>query len=65
MITLQERGYASDASRVRFVDFRGLRRQAQRSGLVEERAYSFPFPRRLGKAFIYNEFCFVAASAPS
>jgi 2-polyprenyl-3-methyl-5-hydroxy-6-metoxy-1,4-benzoquinol methylase len=62
MITPQERGYASDASHVRFVDFAGLRRQASRSGLHEERAYSFPFPRRFGKAFVYNEFCFVAAT---
>jgi len=63
MITPQERGYASDATHVRFVDFAGLRRQAQRCGLHEEKAYSFPFPRRLGKAFVYNEFCFVAVSA--
>ena len=62
MITPQERGYASDSSHVRFVDFKDLRRQARRSGLAEELSYSFPFPRRFGKAFIYNEFCYVAVS---
>lgn len=60
MITPQERGYASDSSHVRFVDFGDLDRQARRSGLVMERSYSFPFPRRLGPLFIYNEFCYVA-----
>lgn len=61
MITPQERGYDSDTSHVRFVDFDGLRRQAERSGLTKERSYSFPLPRRFGKVFIYNEFCYVAA----
>lgn len=62
MITPQERGYASDSSHVRFVDFEDLHRQARRSGLTVQRAYSFPFPRRFGKTFIYNEFCCVAVS---
>lgn len=60
MITPQERGYASDSSHVRFVDYADLDRQARRSGLIRERSYSFPFPRRLGRLFIYNEFCYVA-----
>lgn len=63
MITPQERGYASDDSHVRFVDFADLRRQASRSGLTRERSYSFPFPRQFGKMFIYNEFCYVATSS--
>ena len=63
MITPQERGYASDASHVRFVDFDGMRDHARRCGLTLEREYSFPFPRRLGKLFICNEFVVVATSA--
>lgn len=62
MVTPQERGFSSDPSHVRFVDFEDLSRQARRSGLVEERSYSFPFPRVFGNAFIYNEFCYVATS---
>jgi 2-polyprenyl-3-methyl-5-hydroxy-6-metoxy-1,4-benzoquinol methylase len=62
MITPQERGYASDASHVRFVDADGLHDQARRSGLTVQRSYSFPFARRLGKAFIYNEFVVLATS---
>lgn len=60
MITPQERGYASDPTHVRFVDTDGLRAHARHAGLGVERSYSFPFPRSLGKAFIYNEFVLVA-----
>jgi 2-polyprenyl-3-methyl-5-hydroxy-6-metoxy-1,4-benzoquinol methylase len=63
MITPQERGYASDASHVRFVDFDGMGKQATTAGLVVERQFSFPFPRSFGRAFIYNEFVAVARSS--
>src|SRR6478609_2033759 len=29
----------------------------QEVGLTPQRSYSFPFPRPVGKVFIYNEFC--------
>ena len=60
LITPQERGYASDATHVQFVDFTGLRSVAAEVKLEVERAYSFPFPRLLGKVFTYNEFVLVA-----
>lgn len=55
-ITPQERGYDSDKTHVYFADFASLHRLAERNGLTIEKSYSFPFPRRYGKAFIYNEF---------
>ncbi|MET0976502.1 MAG: methyltransferase domain-containing protein [Leifsonia sp.] len=60
LITPQERGYASDSTHVQFVDLAGLREIAEASGLVVDRAFSFPFPRAAGKAFTYNEFVQVA-----
>jgi SAM-dependent methyltransferase len=59
-ITPQERGYASDATHVRFMDFAGVGRLAADLGLRVQRQYSFPFPRALGRLFTYNEFVVVA-----
>lgn len=58
-ITPQEKGYRSDRTHVRFVDFAGLRELADSLGLVLRRAYSFPFPRFAGRVFTYNEFVVV------
>jgi len=55
-ITPQERGYASDYTHVVFADFDMLAELARDLGLTVRRTYSFPFPRFLGKLFIYNEF---------
>lgn len=52
----QERGYASDSTHVRFVDFDGLAQLAEDVGLRLDRRYSFPFPRIVGRVFPYNEF---------
>ncbi|SFL87047.1 class I SAM-dependent methyltransferase [Geodermatophilus ruber] len=60
LICPQERGWASDATHVRFVDFTGLAELCGEAGLPVERAYSFPFPRRAGQVFAYNEFVVVA-----
>lgn len=59
-ITPQERGYASDATHVEFVDLHALRALAHRLGFEVERAYSFPLPRPAGRWFTYNEFVLVA-----
>ncbi len=56
LICPQERGYASDATHVRFVDFDDLVRLAEEVGLHVDRRYSFPFPRPVGRLFPYNEF---------
>lgn len=55
-ITPQERGYDSDETHIHFTDFDALADLARRNGLSVEKSFSFPFPRSLGKAFIYNEF---------
>lgn len=60
LITPQERGYASDATHARFMDFDGLRSLAREFGWRVERAYSFPLPRSFGRLFTYNEFVLVA-----
>ncbi len=59
----QERGYASDPTHVRYVDFDALGTLATTTGLAVERSYSFPFPRAAGRVFPYNEFVVVARSA--
>ncbi|MFF5173387.1 methyltransferase domain-containing protein [Micromonospora sp. NPDC000089] len=60
LITPQERGYASDATHVRFVGFAEAAQAARDLGLTVRRQYSFPFPRALGRIFTYNEFVTVA-----
>jgi 2-polyprenyl-3-methyl-5-hydroxy-6-metoxy-1,4-benzoquinol methylase len=59
-ITPQERGYASDATHVRFAGFPEVAKLCTDLGLRVERQYSFPFPRAAGKVFTYNEFVTVA-----
>ncbi|TDC78617.1 methyltransferase domain-containing protein [Micromonospora sp. KC606] len=59
-ITPQERGYASDATHVRFVGFTEAAEAARDLGLAVARQYSFPLPRTFGKLFTYNEFVTVA-----
>jgi 2-polyprenyl-3-methyl-5-hydroxy-6-metoxy-1,4-benzoquinol methylase len=56
----QERGYASDATHVRFTTDTDLAALAARAGLHIEKSYSFPFPRPAGRFFTYNEFCVLA-----
>lgn len=56
IITPQERGYATDATHVNFLDHAGQRRIAEEAGLEVTRQYSFPLPRLAGKIFAYNEF---------
>lgn len=59
LICPQERGYASDATHVRFVDPSLLRQHARRHGISELESRSFPLPRIAGRVFAYNEFLFV------
>lgn len=61
----QERGYATDATHVRFTTADDLAELAGEAGLSVEKSYSFPFPRFAGRAFPYNEFCVVARKPAS
>ena len=63
-ITPMERGFASDATHVRFSDTAVLVDLCGRLGLDVRRTYSFPFPRWTGRLFTYNEFV-VLAQKPS
>jgi len=54
-ITPQERGFASDATHINFVDFPEQLALAEHFGLEPVKHYSFPFPRFVGKFFTYNE----------
>ena len=56
----QERGYGSDPTHVWFAQAHDLEALCHRVGLQPVKSFSFPFPRSLGKAFIYNETCVLA-----
>ena len=60
LITPQEAGYRSDSTHVEFMDLESLGRLAHAVGVDPIDAYSFPFPRPVGKVFKYNEFVLVA-----
>jgi len=59
----QERGYASDPTHVRFVNFGDLDRLADSLGLQVNGRYSFPFPRFVGRLFPHNEFVLRATTS--
>ena len=63
LICPQELGYASDPTHVQFMDEAALRRLCEESGLAVTRAYSYPFPRWVGRLFRYNEFVVTARKA--
>lgn len=56
----QEKGWSTDDTHVRFVDFDGLGKLCRDLGLHPSRQFSFPFPRPAGRVFPYNEFVVVA-----
>ena len=62
LIIPQERGFhgVNDASHINFLDLAALGRLAVSLGLTVEKAYSFPFPRFMGKLFMFNEFVLTA-----
>ncbi len=60
LITPQEVGFRSDASHKTFMDFAGLGALCESFHARIERQFSFPFPRQVGRIFIYNEFVVLA-----
>jgi SAM-dependent methyltransferase len=60
LITPQEKGYATDATHVRFCGFAEVAALCETVGLTVVRQYSFPFPRAAGRIFPYNEFVTLA-----
>ena len=63
LISPQEAGFRSDSTHVEFMDFARLARVSSRLGFRAERAFSFPFPRWVGRLFTYNEFVVVSRKA--
>ena len=55
VICPQERGYASDSTHVTFFDTKDIEELLIDLGLSIKKSYSYPLPRKFGKAFIYNE----------
>src|SRR5205814_8281773 len=51
LISPQEAGFRSDPTHVELMDFAGLARISDRLGFQPERAFSFPFPRWVGRLF--------------
>jgi len=60
LLSPQEAGFRSDPTHVQLMDFARLARISDRLGFQPERAFSFPFPRWVGKWFTYNEFVVVS-----
>jgi SAM-dependent methyltransferase len=55
VICPQERGYATDATHVTFLDGTDIADMLEQVGLRTRKVASFPFPRLAGKVFTYNE----------
>ena len=64
LITPQERGWSTDDSHVRWVGEAELNATSRRLGLTVLRTFSFPFPRPIGRQFIYNEFVHISLRTP-
>ena len=60
LIAPQEAGFRSDPTHLELMDFVRLARISDRLGFQPERAFSFPFPRWVGRLFTYNEFVVVS-----
>ena len=65
LIAPQEAGFRSDPTHVELMDFARLARISNRLGFQGERAFSFPFPRWVGRLFTYNEFIVVSRKPSS
>lgn len=63
VICPQERGYASDPTHMRFLDFGGIAEICRGAGLLVRQQYSFPLPRLTGRVFAHNEFVVLADKA--
>jgi SAM-dependent methyltransferase len=60
LIAPQERGFRTDPTHVEFMDFGKLASIERALGFSPVRAYSFPFPRVVGRVFPHNEFVSVS-----
>ena len=56
LICPQEKGFDSDTTHIRWVDDQVLARILESLGCSDVKVSSFPFNRRFGKLFVYNQF---------
>jgi SAM-dependent methyltransferase len=63
VIVPQEAGYDSDPTHVEFLDVDDVRAILDTAGIAVADAFSFPFPRRVGRWFRYNETVIVGVPA--
>ena len=56
LICPQEKGFDSDPTHIRWVDGSALSEVLKSLGCIDIKVSSFPFSRRFGKLFIYNQF---------
>lgn len=59
LIAPQQAGFRADPTHVEYMDLARLRQLLAAHSLTCERAYSFPFPRGVGRVFPHNEFVVV------
>jgi SAM-dependent methyltransferase len=65
LIAPQEAGYRRDSTHVTFCNYTILVSMLRRAGVSVDKKYSFPFPRVVGKLFLYNEFVVVGSKRGS
>ncbi len=56
VICPQEKGYTTDETHITFLDEKAIQSIIKKAGLESIKSYSFPFHRKTGKYFRYNEF---------
>ena len=60
VICPQERGFKHDPTHLNFVKFNEIENVVYKSGMSVIKKYSFPFPRFMGKYWVFNEFVVIA-----
>jgi SAM-dependent methyltransferase len=63
VICPQELGFKHDPTHVNFVKFPEIENVLSAAGLRPIKKYSFPFPRFMGRYWVYNEFIVVAKNS--
>lgn len=60
VICPQEKGFTTDETHINFLTHAGIEKILEDCGLVVTKSYSFPFHKKVGKVFTYNETVVVA-----
>lgn len=60
IICPQKKGFTTDETHINFLDHAAIENILQNCGLIIEKSYSFPFHKKMGDVFTYNETVVVA-----